>query len=304
MTVPALEFHHVTRRFGRAVALNNLDLTIEPGTVLGLAGRNAAGKTTALRLAAGWLHADQGEIRVCGLDPRRDAQAVNLRLALMDDESALPSALTIDELLWLGARLHPRWDKAAAESLLKRLDLDRRANVGSLSRGTRAKVALVLAVAPRPDVLLLDDPTSGLDPLVRREILEGLVQAVPENGGAVIWASHLIQDLERVADRLAVLDAGQLVLDETLDSLRTEVRRVDAVFDGDAPEISAWDGLIRQQRDGRQLRLVARGDQPALSALLRQHGARDVSFGPIALEDLLVECLKATVQEREVAHVQ
>src|SRR6185436_16721388 len=168
-------------------------------------GRNGAGKTTALRLALGTLWPDAGRIRTLGLDPVVHGSEVTARVALLSEESALYPWMTIAEIVRFTAALHPRWDASLASRLTLELDLDPAKRIRELSRGTRAKVALVLAVSPRPELLLLDDPTSGLDPLVRREVLDGVLQSVSHEGGAVVYASHLVHDVERVADRVVVL---------------------------------------------------------------------------------------------------
>ena len=293
MNAAAIEFHEVTRAFGCTLALDRLDLRVERGQVLGLVGRNGAGKTTALRLAHGFLHPDHGSIRVLGLDPVRQALAVRERVSLLSEESSLYPWMTVQEILSFAASLHERWDRDLADSFCKRLELERGQKIRTLSRGTRAKVALVLAVACRPDVLLLDDPTSGLDPLVRREVLEGILDALPAEGGAVVYASHLVHDVERVADRIAVLDGGRLSLEGPLERIKASVRRATAVFEGDAPADIPLEGRIELRRDGRTLTVVAEGANGDLEASLRRLGAREVSVETLSLEEILVACLRA-----------
>lgn len=243
MSDHAIVFESVTRRFGRTCALDAVDLTVEPGSVLGLVGRNGAGKTTALRLAHGILFPDAGRIRVLGLDPVRQGLEVRRRASLLSEESALYPWMTVEEILGFAGALHPRWDAALARSLRERLDLEPRARIKTLSRGTRAKVALVLAVACRPEVLFLDDPTAGLDPLVRSEVLQGILEAIPTEGGAVVYASHLVADIDRVADRIAILDHGKLVGIGTMDELRALAGR-----DGTLEQVF---GTLTQSEDPR-----------------------------------------------------
>ncbi len=287
-TEPALSFAAVRRTFGRTVALDGLDLSVPPGTVLGLVGRNGAGKTTALRIALGDLWPDSGRVRVLGLDPVRQGLAVRERVALMADESHLYPSMTVDEITWFAGRLHPRWDRRLAERLLDRLELPRRARIETLSRGQRARVALVLAVACRPELLLLDDPTSGLDPLARREVLEGLLEAILAEGHAVVWASHLVQDLERIAERIAIIDRGRVVLDEAVETLRERVHGVTAVFEGDAPAPETVPGRLRVRRDGHVLEAIADAPTSELVERLRAAGARSVDVRPLPLEEILV----------------
>lgn len=301
MTEPALVFEGVRRSFGRTVALDGLDLTVEPGTVVGLVGRNGAGKSTTLRLAQGILHPDAGRIRVLGLDPVREGRQVRIRASLLSEESALYPWMTVAEILEFAGRLHPGWDPALADSFRERLGLDPARRVGTLSRGTCAKVALVLAVATRPEVLLLDDPTASLDPLARREVLEGIIEAVPEEGGAVLYASHLIHDVERVADRVVLMDGGRARLSGSLEDLKARVRRVRAVFDDDAPAAALLPGSIHAVIEGRVLTLVTDEAGEEVEAALRRLGARTVEGEVLSLEEILVAYLREGGKREEVA---
>lgn len=292
MSSPTVSFQSVTRRFGKRVALDGISLDVPEGSVLGLVGRNGAGKTTALRLAMGILHPDAGTLRVLGLDPVRQGLEVRRRLSLISEEAALYPDFRIRELMRLTRGLHPRWDDAVARDLVERLGLDPGQRVRELSRGTRAKVSLLLAVATRPEVLLLDDPTAGLDPLVRREVLESIVESFPEQGGAVVYASHLIHDIERVADRVAVLDEGHVVLEGSVDDLRSRYARASAVFENDPP--ASFDGVhvLEREARGRSLSVVSDAPPEALARALREAGAKDVDIARLDLEDLLIALLR------------
>ena len=292
MTGPAVVFENVTRRFGATVALDGVGFAVAPGSVLGLIGRNGAGKTTALKLALGTLWPDAGRILTLGLDPVVRGPEVASRVALLSEESALYPWMTIDEIIRFTGALHARWDKSMADRLAGDLDLDPAKKIRQLSRGTRAKVALVLAVSARPDVLLLDDPTAGLDPLVRREVLDGVLDAVSHEGGAVIYASHLVHDVERVADRVIVLDGGAIRLEGDLEALKGRIRRARAVFEGDAPRGHAGAGVIEAVADGRVLTVTAEAADGALEASLRGLGAREVAIESLPLEEILVALLR------------
>ena len=302
MSDGAVVFRGVTRRFGKTVALDRLDLTVEPGTVVGLIGRNGAGKTTALRIAHGVLYPDEGSVRVFGLDPVTQGLEVRQGTSLLSEESALYPWMTVGEIIGFAAGLHDRWDAELARTVRDKLDLDPKARIKTLSRGTRAKVALVLAVAARPRLLLLDDPTAGLDPLVRREVLEGILQAVPAEGGAVIYASHLVHDVERVSDRVAVLDNARLVLEGAVDELKKRLRRAVAIFEDDAPREVDVPGKIDAQSTGRVLSVVAEGGNGDLAATLRGLGATSVELEPLSLEEILVACLRGG-RDAETRHV-
>jgi ABC-2 type transport system ATP-binding protein len=182
--------------------------------------------------------------------------------------------------------------RCVVEPARGRPGLDTTKRVRELFRGTRAKVALVLAVSARPELLLLDDPTAGLDPLVRREVLDGILQSVSQEGGAVLYASHLVHDVERIADRVVVLDAGIVRLDGELDALKARIRRSRAVFDGQAPRDAAVAGAIDVSADGRVLTVTADAERGAVEPALRALGAIDVDVEPLPLEEILVAVLR------------
>jgi ABC-2 type transport system ATP-binding protein len=302
MKAAALHFERVTRRFGKRTAVDALDLTVEPGTILGLVGRNGSGKTTSLSLAHGMLYADAGSIRVLGLDPRRDGLELRTRVSLLAEESSLYPWMKVQEILDFGAALHPRWDAKLAADISARLKLEPQVKIRNLSRGTRAKVSLVLAVAARPELLLLDDPTAGLDPLVRREVLQGVLEAVSDGGGAVVYASHLVHDIERVADNVVFLDAGRKRFEASVEHLKETTRRARAVFDAGAPEGIELEGKIDARTDGRVLTVVAEDPGHDLDTRLRSLGASEVEVESISLEEILIAFLRNETGS-EVAHV-
>jgi ABC-2 type transport system ATP-binding protein len=292
MSHPAVVFNEVTRSFGTLKALDRFSMTVEPGTVLGVVGRNGAGKTTMLRLADGLLHPDAGSISVLGLDPVMQGLELRRKISLLAEESSLYPWMTIGEILDFGAALRPGWDAALSAKLVNELDLDGRALIKTLSRGTKAKVALILAVANRPEVLLLDDPTAGLDPLVRREVLAGLLDVVSTAGGVVIYASHLVHEIERVADRVAFLDAGQLNFEGSLEGLKSTICRARAVFAGDAPSSFDLAGKIDWSTDGRVLSVVAEATNGDLNDYLSALGALEIEVEQLPLEEILVAYLR------------
>jgi len=239
---------------------------------------------------------------VLGLDPVVRGLEVRTRVSLLSEEAHLYPWMSVGEILRFAAALHPRWSEKIENSLVEQLELDRSQLIRTQSRGTRAKVALVLAVAPRPEVLLLDDPTAGLDPLVRREVLQGVIEALPAEGGAVVYASHLVHDVERVADRVAFLDEGKMVLDGTLDEVKQSVRRVTAVFEERAPDSSDHAGALDWNVDGRVLTVFSRNGHEGLASSLEAAGAREVEVEPLSLEEILVACLRGA-RSREVDRV-
>ncbi len=219
-----VEVAGLSRRYGRHQALDRVDLDIEEGTVLGLIGRNGAGKTTLIRHVLGLLKAQSGTVRVFGLDPVKQPKEILARIGYVSEERDLPGWMRIDELLRYTRAFYPQWDEELASSLCRSFALDGRQRVRELSRGQHVRTSLVLALAPRPPLLVLDEPSSGLDPVVRRDVLEAVIQSVARDGRTVLFSSHLLGEVERISDQLAMIDRGRILFKgatlEVLDSFR------------------------------------------------------------------------------------
>jgi len=204
-----VEFREVHRGYTRGVdILNGLTLGVEAGQVVGLLGRNGAGKTTLLRLAMGMLAPQSGQVRVFDLDPRRQAVEVKQRIGYVSEEQILPPFLRVGQVIDLHRGLFPTWDPALAGRLIERFDISARAKIKTLSKGQARQVALLCAVAHRPELLLLDEPAGGLDPAARREFLETSIQLLNEEGTTILFSSHHMTDVERLADRIVMIDDG------------------------------------------------------------------------------------------------
>ncbi|MFE9857025.1 ABC transporter ATP-binding protein [Streptomyces sp. NPDC005780] len=213
-----LEAIGLGKRYGRRQALSDCTLSVPAGRVVGLVGPNGAGKSTLLQLACGLITPTSGTIEVVGGRPAADAAQL-AKVGFVAQDTPTYTALSIADHLHLGARLNPTWDKSLAEGRIRDLGLDPAQRVGRLSGGQRAQVALTLAVAKRPELLILDEPVAALDPLARREFLQGLMEHVAEHGTTVILSSHLVSDLERVCDHLISLVASRVQLSGDVDDL-------------------------------------------------------------------------------------
>jgi ABC-2 type transport system ATP-binding protein len=215
---PALWAESLGKRYGKVWGLRDCSLTIPAGRIVGLVGANGAGKTTLLNLAVGLLSPTTGSIRVLGDVPSGSAEQL-ARIGFVGQASPLYDGMTVADHLGFGKRLNPRWNGKAARERLERLGIDLARKTGSLSGGQRAQVALALAVAKQPDLLLLDEPLASLDPLARREFLQSLMEAAAERELAIVLSSHLLVDLERVCDHLVVLSGGEVRLAGDVDDL-------------------------------------------------------------------------------------
>jgi ABC-2 type transport system ATP-binding protein len=250
------------KRYGRRWALNECDLDIPAGHVVGLVGPNGAGKTTLLHLAVGLLRATAGRIEVLG-NPPSDDPAQLARVGFVAQDTPTYARLTVRDHLALGSHMNPNWDAAMARRRVEELDLDPSQRAGTLSGGQRAQLALTLAVAKRPEFLILDEPVASLDPLARREFLQSLMEVVAEHGVSVVLSSHLVADLERVCDYLVVLVASRVqVAGEVDELLTTHVR-----LTGPRHDVHALPGdqyVIDESHTERQSTLLVRTDSPVL----------------------------------------
>jgi ABC-2 type transport system ATP-binding protein len=221
-----IETRALSMRFGKNHVLRGVDLDIPEGTVTALLGRNGIGKSTLLRILVGLHPPTSGTARVLGLDPAKRGPDVRLAVGYVPDRMELPKWMTVADHLRFLEPFWPTWDKALVADLLARLALDAKAKVATLSKGQRAKHALVAALAHRPELLLLDEPFSGLDPVVRHEVLTAMIGHLREEGRTVLVVSHSMSDIERIADRLVFLDDGRVRLDMELEELQRRARRV------------------------------------------------------------------------------
>jgi ABC-2 type transport system ATP-binding protein len=219
MSDSAVHAEGLGKRYGAKWALQDCTLEIPAGSVTALVGPNGAGKTTLLQLAIGLVRASAGSVHVLGLSPRGDAAALLPRVGFVAQDHPLYRRLTVRETMTLGRKLNPGWDDALAFARIERLALPPDQKVGRLSGGQQAQVALTLALAKRPELLLLDEPVASLDPLARREFLQSVMEAVAEHGVTVVLSSHIVADLERVCDHLVILSQAKTQLVGPIDEI-------------------------------------------------------------------------------------
>ncbi len=275
---PVLSARGLGKRYGRRWALHECDLHVPAGHVVGLVGPNGAGKTTLLHLAVGLLTPTAGRIEVLG-NPPSDDPAQLARVGFVAQDTPTYSRLTVGDHLALGAHMNPHWDGAMAQRRIEDLDLDPKQRAGTLSGGQRAQLALTLAVAKRPEFLILDEPVASLDPLARREFLQDLMEVVAEHGVSVLLSSHLVADLERVCDYLVVLVASRVqVAGEVEELLGTHRRLTGPRHDIDALPRDQY--VIEESHTDRQSTLLVRCDGPVLDP--------SWTVEPLGLEDLVL----------------
>ena len=273
-----IEASGLGKRYGRRWALAGCTLSVPAGRVTGLVGPNGAGKTTLLQLAAGLLDPTSGETTVLGGRPG-GTPAQLARVGFLAQDAPLYAGLSVAGHLRMGAWLNPGWDSELAVRRISRLGLDLRQRAGSLSGGQRAQLALTLAVAKRPELLLLDEPVASLDPLARREFLRDLMETVAEHGTSVVLSSHLIADIDRVCDYLIVLTASRMRLAGETEALLASHHRLSGPRRDPSTLPASWD-VIEESHAGKQSTLLVRTEEPILDPAW--------TVRPVSLEDMVL----------------
>jgi ABC-2 type transport system ATP-binding protein len=283
-----VEIRGLTRRFGPKMALDQVSLTIPAGSVVGLVGENGAGKTTLIKHVLGLLRAETGSVRVFGRDPVADPVGVLARIGYLSEEADLPEWMRVYELMRYARSFYPTWDDDYAEQLRREFGLDLKARIRQLSKGQRARAGLMVALAYRPDLLLLDEPSSGLDPIVRRDILGAIIRTIADEGRTVLFSSHLLGEVERVSDQVAMIQAGQILFCDPLETIKASHCRVTLRFDAPRSVPPVMVGALAWNGAGREWSTVWNGSDGQLEAAAAVLGARVVAQAPPSLDEIFV----------------
>jgi len=291
MTTNVVEIHDLGRQFGDTYALKGINFQAAEGLIYGLVGVNGAGKTTLIKHCLGLLRALTGSVKVFGLDPVRHPVEVLGKIGYLSEERDLPEWMTVAELLDYTRAYHPRWDEQYARQLLKSFSLDQNKKVKELSKGMRAQAGLVAAVAHRPELLILDEPSSGLDAVVREDILDAIVRTISDEGRTVIFSSHLLEEVERMSDHITMIHQGEITLDDSLDAIRETYQISTVRFPDNLVETPRIDGALAVEGSGRSWNVIHPNSLDQLkNSLLMQSGE-------------LVQSRQATLQEIFIARV-
>jgi ABC-2 type transport system ATP-binding protein len=301
---PAIALHQVAKHYGDFAAVDNLNLTVEANEVLGFLGPNGAGKTTTIRLMLGFLHPTAGTVHLLGHDMHVAAESLRARsrIGFVPDVAGLDPAATglwlLDELARLQRR--PPLDRAQIVDALELRPQELRRPMGRLSRGTRQKINIVQGMQHRPDLLILDEPTEGLDPLAKRALF-GLLRSAQTRGAAIFFSSHVLAEVEELCDRVALIRNGRLAATDRIDNLRAQMqRRVTVQCSGDAAHVESrlaeQAGVTDLARVEKRWRFLT-GDLPATLRLLALLPVEDVTIEPPSLEDVFLRYYRAEPDE-------
>jgi ABC-2 type transport system ATP-binding protein len=292
---PAIQIENLAYAYGRAEAVHDLSLQVQPGRCYGLFGRNGAGKTTTMKCLLNLLRPQRGQVRVFGLDPARAEVAVKGRLAYVPDQVVFYPWMSVRETLDYLASFRERWNQKTERELLERFRLDSAQRTDALSKGQRTQLALIAAICPEPDLLVLDEPTSGLDPIVRREFIETVIGAYQEGnpGNRTIFVStHLITEFEGLIDEFTIIDRGRVVVTLDSDDARERYQKIRARFAQSPPELDLA-AALRVRREGREMELIVNGAGPELLERLREHNPEALSTESLTLEEIFFATLQS-----------
>ncbi len=285
----AIETHRLTKYYGTKCVVDSLTFQIPRGTVYGLLGRNGAGKSTTIRMLLGMVQPTSGTAALLGHDVATLPPQVRGRIAYLAEGHPLYRWMTVAEAVRFSRAFHPdRWNGPMLDQMLDHFELPRRQKIRRLSHGQRAHVALALAIAPDPDLLILDDPTLGLDTVARRDFLVSIVQLIQRQGRTILFSSHILADVERVADRIGILVDGILRVDCPTEHFKESIRKVVIEFPGRPPTLPACPGLVNSCESGNRLELVIVNFGPEHEQLIASLSPRSCDVVGLNLEDAFV----------------
>lgn len=295
---PVVETERLTRRFGHTDAVSDLTFQVPDGSIYALLGPNGAGKSTTIKVLMNLLEPTQGSATVLGVPSTRLRAESMTRIGYVSENQRLPEWMTTEQLLAFCKPLYPAWDDSLCAELVKRFDLPPRQEIRSLSRGMKMKAAMVTALAFRPRLLVLDEPFSGLDPVVRDEVVEGMLEMVGRGDWTVLVSSHDLSEIENLADYVGFLRQGRLIASEPLDSLQRRFREVEVTLGEPRPLPSEWPAWwLAPKVAGRVIRFVeSQFELERTEGLLRQMFSDQaaVSVGPISLRGIFVALARDT----------
>jgi len=278
MSEAVIQTEDFTRRYGRTVAVDGLNLTVERGQIFGFLGRNGAGKTTTIKTLIGLLRPTSGSVRVLGLDPVKDGIELKKRIGYVPETPQLYPWMRVREMVRFTSQFYDNWNDTHVAELLRQFGLEPERKVKNLSRGMGAQLALVLAMGHEPELLILDEPATGLDVLVRRDFLESIVQVIQQQGRTVMLSSHMVHEVERVADRVGVIEGGKLLACEDTDTFKGRVKKALVRWSGEDDEaLRRVDGVSQIEGSGDRRLVTVAGYSDEHREALQATGAQVVA---------------------------
>ena len=295
---PVIQIQEMSCRFGRVEAVRNLTLEVPSGSIYAFLGTNGAGKTTTIKALLNLIQPSLGAARVLGVDSTHLGPPELARIGYVSENQELPERLTVKQLIAYCRSLYATWDDCLCLRLTEKFALPMDRPIKDFSRGMKIKSALLVSLAYRPELLLMDEPFGGLDPLVRDDLVQGMLELSEQEKWTVFISSHDIDEVERLADYVGMIDNGVLTLSESSDSLRTRFRRVDAILDGSgAPSLTQFQGMLSSEVSGSAVRWIEDHytNDEDLGARIKSRlpGCKAWTSSPLALRDIFVALTRA-----------
>jgi len=285
---PAIEIDHLTKFYGTREIVRDLCLTVPSGSIYGFLGRNGMGKTTTIRILLGFEEPTRGRTRVLGEDSSRLSPANRARIGYLPEGHHVYGWMTVRECGKFQASFFPKWNQDVFEAVITHFRLEAKMKAGHLSRGQRAGLCLALTLAPEPELLVLDDPALGLDPVARRSLLQSMLYVTRQPSRTILFSSHLLSDVERVADRIVVLDGGVLRADCTVETFRSRLRHYVLKFRDTPPPTPRLPGLLESFRTDRELIITLANVTPDVEEQIARLGPESIESVEMTLEDAFV----------------
>ena len=286
MTDPAIRLNGICKSYPE-FELNDIDLELEAGQIMGFVGPNGAGKSTTIRILMGLLHQDRGECRVLGHPMPKEQIAAKRDVGFVSEDMRLYKWGTLEWHMRFIASIYPSWDESYAQTLLRRFELRPKQQLRRFSHGESVKAMLLLALARRPKLLVLDEPTTGLDPVARYDLLEEFMDIIRDEDRTILFSSHNTQDIEQISDQITFIDQGRIIESRDKETFLERWRRIRLEVAEEA-SLPSFDSVIDVQRSGRTAVATANGYEPAIADRYRQAGALVHAIEPMTLEEIFI----------------
>ncbi|HZI79007.1 MAG TPA: ABC transporter ATP-binding protein [Vicinamibacterales bacterium] len=289
-----IETADLRKRYDGVEALRGLTLAVPAGSICGFLGRTGSGKTTTIKVLLGMAAPTSGRATVFGLAADSPSASVQIRrrTGFVGDDKGLYDAMTVRGMVRYTASFYPKWSREMEEHYLRRFELPAARGIKTLSRGMRTKLAMLLALCRGADLLVLDEPTTGLDPAATEEVLQALVGHAADHGTTVFFSSHQLADVEQIADHVAIIDRGRIAVAGVLDDLRQNYRRIQLVFDGEAPDYTfQTKGVERVKRSGRVMTVLSSAGIDGVLGEARVLNPLSTDSAPVTLKDIFLDAV-------------
>jgi len=284
---PIVQIRELSKMFKNIRALDRVDLEIDPGRIIGLLGANGAGKSTLLRHIIGLYLGDEGECVTFGCDAAKLGPKELARIGYVHQEGELLEWMTVDQLIRYVSTYYPNWNHQLEEKYVADFDISTKARVGSLSPGQRQKLAILLAIGFEPELLILDEPASTLDPVARSQFLDLLLQIIQAENRTIIISSHILSDVEKVIDHVVIMKQGRILRDCSFDELREEFCRLRiSALRGELPAELPFQNVVQSQRSNGQAVLIVQGSSPGQLQQTAEGLSCQIDIQPLSLEDI------------------